>query len=100
MSRTNQYLVLLRTKLWLDAHKKQCPDDVLADHTFAYMHPDNKGLKDWKMCSVHNNEDLFHSRFDNNDLTFRLPVRVTDGKDTQSRYEALFILKRKPTYVL
>jgi len=100
MSRTNQHLVLLRTKLWHDVHMKQCPNKTLVDHTFAYMHPDNKGLKDWKVCSIHNNRDKFWSKFDNNDLTFRLPVRVTDGKDTQSRYEALLILKRKPTYVL
>jgi len=100
MSRTNQHLVLLRTKLWRDMHKRQSSKEILVDHTFAYLHPDNKGLKDWKVCSVHGNEDKFHSEYDNNDLTFRLPVRVTDGKNTQSRYEALLILKRKPTYVL
>jgi len=102
MSRTNQHLVLLRTKLWRNMHRRQCSvdNDILVDHTFAYLHPDNQGIKDWRVCSVHGNDDKFHSEYDNNDLTFRLPVRVTDGKNTQSRYEALLILKRKPTYVL
>jgi len=100
MSRTNQHLVLLRTNLWWQAHFKQCRDKLLVDHTFAYVHPDNKGLKDWKICSVHNNDDMFYSPFDNNDLSFRLPVRVSDGRDTQSRFEALIILKRRPGFVL
>jgi len=100
MSRTNQHLVLLRTKLWWQAHLKQCRDELLVDHTFAYVHPDNKGLKDWKICSVHNNNDMFYSPFDNNDLSFRLPVRVNDGRNTQSRFEALIILKRQPGFVL
>jgi len=100
MSRTDQHLALLRTKLWWDAHFYQCEDQLLVDHTFAYVHPDNKGLKDWKICSVHDNKDRFYSPFDNNDLSFRLPVRVSDGKDTQSRYEALIILKRQPRFVL
>jgi len=102
MSRTDQHLVLLRTRLWRDMHRDQCDkkNEILVDHTFAYLHPDNKGLKDWKVISVHANEEKFYSEFDNNDLTLRLPVRVTDGKNTQSRYEALIVLKRKPKYII
>merc|ERR1719427_933863 len=44
--------------------------------------------------------DRFYSEFDNNDLSFRLPVRVSDGKDTQSRFEALIVLKRRPKPVM
>jgi len=100
MSRTDQHLVLLRTAIWWKAHNDQCQNPILADHTFAYIHPNNKGLKDWKVCSVHQNKDRFYSKFDNNDLSFRLPVRVSDGKDTQSRFEALIILKRRPGYIM
>lgn len=100
MSRTDQHLVLMRTYLWWNVHAEQCKKELLADHTFAYIHPDNKGLKDWKVCSVHDCNDMFYSVFDNNDLSFRLPVRVTDGRDTQSRFEALIILKRSPGFIL
>jgi len=100
MSRTDQHLVLLRTGLWWEAHHDQCKIPILVDHTFAYIHPNNKGLKDWKVCSVHQNDDRFYSKYDNNDLSFRLPVRVSDGKDTQSRFEALIVLKRRPGYIM
>jgi len=124
LSWTRQHLVLLRTKLWYDQHLKvlngssECNknkdenvndddfkehlalNELLAVHSFSYIHPDNSRIPDWKVCSVHGRQDQWISSFDNNELEFRLPVRVTRGLDTQSCFEALIVLKHHPDDVL
>jgi len=99
ISYTKQHLVLLRTKLWYDAQILQTDKD-LAKHSFSFLHPDNSLLTDWTLCSVHEGRDSWYSKFDHNDLSYRLPVYVSDGLDTQSWLEALIILKRRPSFVL
>jgi len=99
ISYTKQHLTLMRTDLWYQEHAKQAGLDIAA-HTFAYIVPDKTFMIDWKVCSVHGFKDRWYSKFDHNDLTYRLPVTVSRGLDTQSRYEAWVILKRRPRSVL
>jgi len=100
ISYTKQHLSLLRTKLWYKEHKKQVENEVLAGQSFSYVHPDNSLLTDWALCSVHNGDDAWYSKFDHNDLSYRLPVYVIDGKDTQSEFHAMIILKRRSRFVV
>jgi len=124
LSWTGQHFVLLRTKLWhnqhlevlngsskyhkekyenMDTKEYECKEQInelLANHSFSYIHPDNSRIPDWNVCSVHGLQDQWLSPFDNNDLEFRLPVRVTRGLDTQSSFEAMIVLKHLPKYVL
>jgi len=44
--------------------------------------------------------DMFCLIFDNNDLTFRFSISVSGGKDTQSRFEVLIILKRLSGFIM
>jgi len=123
LSWTNQHFALLRTKSWYDRHLKfldgntmcnkakgnmdeiefeeeKARNKLLADHTFSYIHPDNSRIPDWKICSVHGGQDQWISFYDNNELQIRLPVRVTRGLDTQSSFEAMIIVKHRPSFVL
>jgi len=99
VSYTKQHLTLLRTKLWYNEHKKQSTK-VLASSSFSYLHADNSLLPDWTLCSVHNGKDSWLSKFDHNDLSYRLPVYVSAGKDTQSWFESLIILERRSRFVV
>jgi len=99
ISYTKQSLTLMRTNLWYGEHKKQAGNDIAA-HTFSYIVPDKTFMIDWKVCSVHGHQDRWYSKFDHNDLTYRLPVTVSRGQDTQSRFEAWIILKRRPRSVI
>jgi len=96
---TKQHLVLLRTNLWYREHKNQT-DEVIAGNSFSYLHPDNSLLPDWTLCSVHNGKDRWYSKLDHNDLSYRLPVYVNAGRDTQSWFEAMIILERRPSFVV
>jgi len=99
ISYTSQHLVLFRTKLWYDEHVKQV-GIPLAAHSFSYVHPDASLLTDWTVCSVHGWKDRWYCKFDNNDLSYRLPVHVSHGLDTQSSFQAMLVLKRLPRYAL
>jgi len=99
ISYTKQHLVLFRTKLWYEEHAKQV-DIPFAAHSFSYIHPDASLLTDWTVCSVHGWKDRWYCKFDNNDLSYRLPVHVSHGLDTQSSFEAMVVLKRLPRYAL
>jgi len=96
---TKQHLVLLRTNRWYKEHRKQS-NQSLAGNSFSYLHPDNSLLIDWTLCSVHDGKDSWLSKFDHNDLSYRLPVYVSAGRDTQSWFEALIILKRRSRFVV
>jgi len=96
---TKQHLVLLRTNLWYSEHKKQTNKSI-AGNSFSYLHPDNSLLPDWTLCSVHNGKDRWYSKFDHNDLSYRLPVYVNAGRDTQSWFEAMIILQRRESFVV
>jgi len=98
-SYTAQHLVLFRSNLWFKEHKKQTSVQ-LAGHSFSYLHPDKSLLIDWTPCSVHDGKDGWYSKFDHNDLSYRLPVYVSPGMDTQSWFEGLLILKRHPRFVI
>jgi len=99
ISYTHQHLVLFRTKLWYDEHVKQV-GVPLAAHSFSYVHPDASLLTDWTVCSVHGWDDRWYCPFDNNDLSYSLPVHVSHGLDTQSCFEAIVVLKRLPLYAV
>jgi len=104
LSWTKQHFVLFRTNAWFDAHFQQLKHSnqtaLLPDHAFSYCCPDDERISQWNVCSVHNKRDKWYSKFDNNDLTIRLPVKVTRGQDNTSSFKALIILKRRPNYVL
>jgi len=93
-----QHLVLFRSKRWHDQHAKQC-GEFLAGHSYSYINPHNVRLPDWKICSIHNNEDRWYSKFDNNDLLYSLPVRVSHGIGTQSEFIGLIVMKRRPQFI-
>jgi len=99
ISYTKQSLALMRTNLWYEEQTKQVGKS-LAARSFSYIVPDKTFMIDWKVCSVHGYKDRWYSKFDHNDLTYRLPVTVSRGQDTTSRFEAWVILKRRPRSVL